>query len=136
MTFSIWKYKVSISGAGMVRKWLPWLLLLACVSAHGRQVCKQGVYIVGVGSARQFEDSGSHMGWTMLVSKQAYYDSTSEFVRSDKGKRVDINTDRGRALFDMAVYAMNMGYRVDVVDNHRTYCDDFDELDIRRLPRR
>lgn len=108
---------------------LPLMLAVCQVHASGK-ICKQDVYIVAMSSARQID----HMGWAIMVSKHPYYDAMAEYQRTDKGYRVDINTDRGKALFDLALYAMNMGYKVDVVDNNGTRCDDFDELDVRRMP--
>lgn len=130
-TFRTWKYPGCLRPCRVA--WtVAMALLLICTSAGARRACKQGVYIVGISSARQFEDGTAHMGWVIFVSQKKFYDSTAEFMRSDKGYRVDLDKDRGRSLFDMAMYAMNLGYKVDVIDNHPSYCDDFDELDIRR----
>ncbi|RUL79036.1 hypothetical protein [Dyella choica] len=84
-------------------------------------------------SLRQFEETNS-AGWSILVSDKPYFDSGAEFQRTDKGRRVDLGTPRGKALFDLAMYAMNMAYKVDVIDNNGTRCDDFDELDVKRQP--
>lgn len=103
-------------------------------TAYARE-CKHGVYIVGISSTRGFEESNAHRGWAILVSSKKYYDSSAEFLRTDKGYRVDQDKARGKSLLDLAMYAMNMGYQVNVIDNNPRACDDFDELDVRRTNR-
>ena len=111
------------------------VVLMACGSAAASgTICKRGVYIVGMSSVRQYEDDTEHMGWAIMVSQKPYFDQSAEFQRTDKGRRIDINTSRGKVTLDLAMYAMNMRYKVDVVDNNGTRCDDFDELDVKRMP--
>ncbi|RUL79038.1 hypothetical protein [Dyella choica] len=52
-------------------------------------------------------------------------------INKDRASNTD---ERGRALYALAINAMNNNYQVRLVDNFSTNCESIDEIDIFRVP--
>ncbi|GLQ87552.1 hypothetical protein [Dyella flagellata] len=113
-------------------------LFIVSLGAFGTSVaatteCGTEEYIVGIDSSR----ADNANGWAIWLSDKPFFDNTATKFPSDLGSsmtgggRLDLNKDRGRFIYSMAMNAMNMGYRVSIFDGYGTqFCDDFQYMEV------
>lgn len=117
----------------MTLKEIGWVLGLGIFGTGmaAASQCETQEYIVGMESSRP--DNAN--GWAIWLSQKPYFDSTATKYPTDLGGRLDLNKDRGRFLFSMAMNAMNMGYPVTISDVYGAqFCDDFQDLEVSGVP--
>jgi hypothetical protein len=95
------------------------------------KVCGDAKYVVDIYSSTAADSLVSRQ-WGLAIRASRHSGSMTQ-IKVNKD-RADNTSDRGRALYALAVNAMNNGYKVRLVDNFGKNCASVDEIDVFRMP--
>jgi len=101
--------------------------LIPSFSYAHEEICAANVYIQGIATTPDHQLNS----WKITYSKKMDGDETTT-ISSDMGGRLNFTSAHGRAIYAMAMNAMNMKQKITLIDLHHygrdNLCDDFTGL--------